>query len=87
MHAPDGTTTHRINTDSSLRALTSDVSILLKLITRLTVYDSHAMRNSLDQYYTALASLYSKREAEKWNELLFTSLATPLQAKSGSSKF
>ncbi|KAH0601562.1 hypothetical protein MHUMG1_00439 [Metarhizium humberi] len=68
----------------NLRALTSDVSILLKLITRLTVYDSHAMRNSLDQYYTALASLYSKREAEKWNELLFTSLATPLQAKSGS---
>ncbi|KAF5134444.1 putative E3 ubiquitin protein ligase [Metarhizium anisopliae] len=74
----------KINTDSSLRALTSDVSILLKLITRLTVYDSHAMRNSLDQYYTALASLYSKREAEKWNELLFASLATPLQAKSGS---
>ncbi|QLI67339.1 uncharacterized protein G6M90_00g038850 [Metarhizium brunneum] len=69
---------------ASEKALTSDVSILLKLITRLTVYDSHAMRNSLDQYYTALASLYSKREAEKWNELLFASLATPLQAKSGS---
>ncbi|KAG8423789.1 ubiquitin-protein ligase (E3) [Metarhizium acridum] len=66
---------------ASEKALTFDVSILLKLVTRLTVYDSLAMINSLDQYYTALASLYNKREAEKWDELLFTSLTMPLQAK------
>ncbi|KHO01742.1 E3 ubiquitin-protein ligase [Metarhizium album ARSEF 1941] len=69
---------------ASEKALTLDVSIILGLITRLAIYDSHCMADSLDQYYTALATLCKGREAERWNELLFTSLITPLQAKSNN---
>lgn len=57
-----------------------DVSILLKLINRLTAYDPQTTIDSIDLYYTALASLCKKQNAEQWNDLLFTSLTTPLQA-------
>ncbi|KAG6002600.1 hypothetical protein E4U21_002944 [Claviceps maximensis] len=57
-----------------------DPSLILKLISRLAAHDPHTLLNSIDDYYTALASLYKDSRNEKWGDLLFDALTGPLNA-------
>ncbi|GAB0131688.1 E3 ubiquitin-protein ligase [Epichloe bromicola] len=59
-----------------------DLSVLLKLISRLTSYNAQTILNSIDSYYTALAGLYQDRRNEKWGDLLFDALNAPLNVVS-----
>lgn len=59
-----------------------DPSVLLQLISRLAAHDPRTVLNSIDGYYTALASLCKDPRNEKWVDLLFEALSGPLEAVS-----
>ncbi|KAG6039535.1 hypothetical protein E4U41_002463 [Claviceps citrina] len=55
-------------------------SLLLGLISRLASHDPHALSNSIDGYYAALAGLYKDSRNEQWGDVLFDALCGPLNA-------
>ncbi|KAG5979168.1 hypothetical protein E4U55_005485 [Claviceps digitariae] len=74
--APRGIHTSRLTT------LTDILIYTLRVVAsgKLAAHNPRTLLNSIDGYYTALASLYKDSQNEKWGELLFDALNGPLNA-------